>query len=54
VKADGKQVLGLFFNPEDGGDMFLGNVGLLSTDFTALIPEYRTLHESLYFGKHET
>jgi hypothetical protein len=28
--------LGLFFDPEDGGYMFLLNVGCLSTDFTAL------------------
>jgi hypothetical protein len=28
----------LFFNPEDGGDMFLRNVGLLSMDYTALYP----------------
>jgi hypothetical protein len=25
-------LFGLFFDPEDGGDMFLRNVGLLSTD----------------------
>jgi hypothetical protein len=30
--------LGLFFYPEDGGDMFLRNVGWLSTDYTALYP----------------
>jgi hypothetical protein len=36
--------LGLFFGPEDGRDMFLRNVGYLSTDCTALYPEDRTLH----------
>jgi hypothetical protein len=30
--------LGLFFNPEDGGDMLLLNVGSLSTDYTELHP----------------
>jgi hypothetical protein len=29
-------LLGLFFNPEDGGNIFLQNVGGLSTDYTAL------------------
>jgi hypothetical protein len=30
--------LDLFFNPEDGGDMFPLNVGLLAADYTALYP----------------
>jgi hypothetical protein len=28
-------LLCLFFGPEDGGDIFLRNVGWLSTDYTA-------------------
>jgi hypothetical protein len=28
--------LGVFFDHEDGGDIFLRNVGLLSTEYTAL------------------
>jgi hypothetical protein len=31
-------MLGLFFDPEYGGDFFLRNVGWLSTDYTALYP----------------
>jgi hypothetical protein len=31
-------LLGLFFKPEDGGDMFLQNVGWHSMDYTALYP----------------
>jgi hypothetical protein len=30
--------LGLFFDPEDGGDMFLRNVGCNSTDYTVSYP----------------
>jgi hypothetical protein len=30
--------LGIFINPEDGGDIFLRNVCLLSTDYTASYP----------------
>jgi hypothetical protein len=32
-------LLNLFFDPEDGGNMFLRNVGWPSTDYTALRPE---------------
>jgi hypothetical protein len=31
-------LLVLLFDPEDGGNMFLQNVGLLSPDYTALYP----------------
>jgi hypothetical protein len=31
-------LLGLFIDPEDGGDMSLRNVGCLSTDYAALYP----------------
>jgi hypothetical protein len=31
-------LLGLFFDSEDGGDIFLRNVGWLSADYTALYP----------------
>jgi hypothetical protein len=33
-----KQVATRTFDPEDGGNMFLKNVGLLSTDYTTLYP----------------
>jgi hypothetical protein len=32
-------LLGLFFDREDGGDIFLRNFGRLSTDYTALYPK---------------
>jgi hypothetical protein len=32
------QELNYFFDPEDGGDMFLRNVGSNSTDYTASYP----------------
>jgi hypothetical protein len=44
MKSDGKQslhagfLLDLFFDPEIGGDMFLRNVSLLSTDYMVLYP----------------
>jgi hypothetical protein len=34
-------LLGLFFDPDVGGDMFLRNVGWLPTDYTALCPRRR-------------
>jgi hypothetical protein len=42
-------LLGLLFNPEDGGDMFLPDVGWLSTDYTALYPR-RQLFITLYIA----
>jgi hypothetical protein len=32
-------LLGSFIDPEDGGDMFLRNIGWLSTNYTALHPQ---------------
>jgi hypothetical protein len=37
-------VRGLFFDPEDAGEIFLRNVGWLSTDYMAFISEDRTLY----------
>jgi hypothetical protein len=33
-----------FLLPEGGGELFLQNIGWLSTDYTALYPRRRTLH----------
>jgi hypothetical protein len=35
------KVDGLFFDPEDGGAMFLRNVGCYTTDYTASYPRRR-------------
>jgi hypothetical protein len=43
-KLHARFLLGLFFDTENGGDMFFRNVGWLSTDYTALYPRDRTLH----------
>jgi hypothetical protein len=32
-------LLGLFFDPEDGGDMLLRNIGRLSMEYTTLYPK---------------
>jgi hypothetical protein len=37
-------LLGLLFNPEDGGDILLRNFGWLSKDYTALYP--KSLHQT--------
>jgi hypothetical protein len=39
--------LGLFFDPEDGGDMFLRNFDWLSTATRRYIPEDQTLHSEI-------
>jgi hypothetical protein len=39
-------LLGLFFDPEDGGNMLLPNVAWLSNDYTALYPRRYSLHNS--------
>jgi hypothetical protein len=36
------------FDPEDEGDIFLRNVGWLSTDYTALYPKNSTVHKYRY------
>jgi hypothetical protein len=40
-------LLGLFFDSENGGDMFLRNVGWLSTDYATIIREDRTRRNHL-------
>jgi hypothetical protein len=43
-------LLGLFFDPEEGGDMFLRNVVWLLTDYTAL---YHRIYNSSYKTDHQ-
>jgi hypothetical protein len=44
-----RELLGLHFNSDDGGDMFLRNIGGLLTDYTPYTPEDRTLHCQIIF-----
>jgi hypothetical protein len=41
--------ISLFFEPEDGGDMFLRNVRCFSTDCTGLYPEETELFNPLLY-----
>jgi hypothetical protein len=44
--------LGLFFNPEDGGDMFLLNIGCFSTDYMALYPVELFINTAVTTSNH--
>jgi hypothetical protein len=37
-------MFGIFIDPDDGGEIFLQDVFILSTNYTALYPRIRTLH----------
>jgi hypothetical protein len=43
-------LFGLFFHPEDGGEMSLGNIGLLSTDYKALHPGRHKSKKRIYIN----
>jgi hypothetical protein len=43
-------LIGLFFDPGDGGDMFLRNIGWLSTDYTTLYPRRYISSNTYIFG----
>jgi hypothetical protein len=45
---DASFLFGLFFDPEDGTDMFLQNVSRLSTDYMILYPRRWTHHHNLF------
>jgi hypothetical protein len=42
---------GLFFDPEDGGDMFLRNVGSISMDYKASYPRRQNSSRFIYFPR---
>jgi hypothetical protein len=42
--------LGLFFNHEDGGDIFLRNIYLPSTDYTVLYPRRWDINFAVLIG----
>jgi hypothetical protein len=50
LHAPAVSFLSLFFDPEDGSDIFLLNVGWFSTVYTArsFIPQVRTLHSHCF------
>jgi hypothetical protein len=60
VKAGGKLshlfhsgfLFSLFFDPEDGGDMFVRNIGLLSTDYTTLFPRRQNSSQESVFSEN--
>jgi hypothetical protein len=41
-------LLGLFFDPEDGGDMLLQNVGSLPKGYTVLYPRRSELFSDIF------
>jgi hypothetical protein len=57
MKAGCKQsdgvLLHLFFDPEDGGDIYLLNVDFLSTDYTALYPGRHNSTTDVYSGTYK-
>jgi hypothetical protein len=43
-------LLGLFIGPENGGNMFLHDNGLVSPDYTAIYPRFTFLNENPLLG----
>jgi hypothetical protein len=53
-QAASRTLRGLFFNAEDGGDVFLRNIGWLSTDYIAFYPRIKTCSLSHRFHYPKT